>query len=182
MKKVERKDILDFQTYSDQRDTRRRKIMLEKDVRRIHLGAHLTFLFETTGTMLYQIQEMMRLEQMVRGADIEREMAAYNALLGDDGELGCSLLIEIEDEAQRDATLRSWMNLLEHLHIDLEDGTSISPTWDPTQVGEDRLSAVQYLKFPVNDGTPVALTSTHPEYREKHVLTPDEKTALLSDR
>ena len=34
--------------------------------RRIHVGPHLTFLFENHATMRYQIQEMMRAEQIVR--------------------------------------------------------------------------------------------------------------------
>ena len=61
MRKVQRSDVLDFQTYNDRRDAYRQRVMEEKAKRRIHLGEHLTFLFESTDTILYQVQEMTRL-------------------------------------------------------------------------------------------------------------------------
>ena len=45
--------------------------------------------------MLYQIQEMVRAERIVKEADIRREIDAYNEVL--DGEFGSTLLIEIDD-------------------------------------------------------------------------------------
>ena len=36
----------------------------------------------------------------------------------------------------------------------------MAATYDPTQVGDDRLSAVQYLRFPVQGRVPVAIGTT----------------------
>ena len=78
MKRVQREDILDFMTYEDTRnDVRKNALSIKKD-RRIHLGEHLTFLFENTDTIQYQIQEMVRTERIVRESDILHEIKTYN--------------------------------------------------------------------------------------------------------
>ena len=97
MKPVARTDLVDYQTYEDARERFRQRAMAAKDARRVHVGPYLTFLFENTLTIRYQIQEMMRTERIVRERDIQHELETYNAVLGGPGELGCTLLIEIDD-------------------------------------------------------------------------------------
>src|SRR5262245_26599066 len=103
MRKVQRTDILDYETYGEQRDELRRVAMAEKDRRRVHVGESLTFLFENTATMRYQILEMVRAERIVKEKDIQHEIDTYNEVLGGEGELGATLLIEIDDRAERDS-------------------------------------------------------------------------------
>ena len=90
--KVERAQILDNQTYAERRPAIRERMLFEKRRRRIHLGSHLTFLFENAETVRYQVQEMLRIEGRTGEADVEHELATYNELLGDAGELGLSLI------------------------------------------------------------------------------------------
>ena len=101
MKHVSRKEILDYVTYEDQRSEIREKIMKIKELRRINVGGILSFLFENIDTVRYQIQEMIRVERIVKEADIHHEIKTYNELLGKPGELGCTLLIEIDDPTER---------------------------------------------------------------------------------
>jgi Protein of unknown function (DUF3501) len=157
MKPVARDELVDYQTYADTRSETRARVMELKKPRRIHLGEHLTFLFENRDTIRYQVQEMMRAERIVRDAEIQHELDTYNAVLGGPGELGCTLLIEIESPEQRDVLLREWLGLPAALYARLDDGTRVHATYDPAQVGEDRLSSVQYLKFAVGGRVPVAL-------------------------
>jgi len=72
---VQRSDIVDYATYNDTRDQTRPAALAAKAVRRIHLHEHLTFLFENRSTLCYQIQEIMRVERLVRAADIDHEIA-----------------------------------------------------------------------------------------------------------
>lgn len=181
MRKVTRSDVLDYETYNDRRDAFRARILEEKAKRRVHLGEYLTFLFESTDTMLYQVQEMMRLEQTVREAEILREIDTYNQLLGGDGELGCTLLIEIDDAAERARKLAAWLALPEHLYIRLDDGSLARAEWDQRQVGDGRLSSVQYLKFAVGARTPVAIGSDHPELRIEAALSDTQRETLRLD-
>jgi hypothetical protein len=181
MRQVSRSEIVDYQSYEDGREAFRRVVMAQKARRRIHVGEHLTFLVENPLTIRYQIQEMMRAERIVRESDIKHELDTYNAILGDDGELGCTLLIEIDDPAERAVKLREWYALPERVYAVLEDGTRIAAAFDPAQRGADRLSSVQYLRFPLNGQVPVAFGVNHPEMRAETRLTEDQRAAIAED-
>jgi hypothetical protein len=181
MTAVTRSQIQDYVTYSEGRDAFRRQVMEAKRPRRIHVGPHLTFLFENALTVRYQIQEMVRAEQMVREADIQHEVETYNELLGGPGELGASLLIEIDDPVERARKLGEWADLMGHVHARLEDGSLIPVSYDRRQVGETRLSSVQYVKFATGGRTPVVIGVDHPAYQAEAVLTDEQRAALAAD-
>lgn len=181
MRKVTRAEIVDYQTYNDQRDAIRQEVLEIKRQRRVLVGDCLNFLFETTETIRYQIQEMMRAEKIVRENDIQHEIATYNELLGAERELGCTLLIEIDDPALRAQRLRDWLSLPDHLYLKTSDGSRLRPRYDRAQVGEDRLSSVQYLIFPVPSGEPVAVGADHPALTLEEPLTEEQRRALSAD-
>jgi hypothetical protein len=181
MRPVRREELMDLATYERARAEIRAAVLEAKKPRRIHVAGVLTFLFENTATIRYQIQEMIRAERITGEAEIRHELDTYNGLLGAPGELGCSLLIEIPDPADRDVKLREWLALPGHLYAKLEDGTKVRPTFDPGQVGADRLSSVQYLKFAVGGRAPVALGSDLPQLAVEAALSPEQRAALAAD-
>ena len=181
MKLVTRQEILDYVTYEEQRDKFRKKIMKIKELRRINVAGVLSFLFENTDTVRYQIQEMIRVERMVKETDILHEIKTYNELLGDSGELGCTLLIEIDDPDERDEKLTQWLELPKHLYLSLEDESRIRASFDERQIGDARLSSVQYIKFNRGGKTPFAIGSDLPLLKAETALTVDQKKALTED-
>ncbi|HXV60243.1 MAG TPA: DUF3501 family protein [Vicinamibacteria bacterium] len=181
MRAVERSEILDYVTYGERRQEILEAVLAQKKPRRIHLSDHLTFLFENHDTVRFQIQEMVRVEQLVKEADIQHEIDTYNELLGAKGELGVTLLIEIDDVAQRRELLRRWKDLPRHIYVKLEDGQKIYARFDPRQVGEDRLSSVQYLKFDTRGTVPVAVGSDHELVIAEAELTEEQRAALETD-
>ena len=181
MKRVTRQEILDYVTYEEQRDKFRNKIMKIKELRRINVAGVLSFLFENTDTVRYQIQEMIRVERMVKETDILHEIKTYNELLGDSGELGCTLLIEIDDPDEREEKLTQWLDLPKHLYLSLEDESRIRASFDERQIGDARLSSVQYIKFYTGVKTPVAIGSDLPLFKAETALTADKKKALSED-
>jgi len=178
---VRRSELVDWQTYSDERSESRSLVLAAKNARRIQLGEHFTFLFENRDTVRYQVQEMMRTERIVREAEIQHELDTYNELLHPDRTLGCSLLIGIDDPAERDEKLVRWLGLVEHLYARLEDGSRVRPAFDPRQVGEDRLSAVQYLSFQLGARAPVALGVDLPGEEQEVALSEAQRAALQAD-
>jgi hypothetical protein len=182
MQPVRREEILDWQTYEDERAARRAAILAVKEVRRVGLGEHLTFLFENRDTIRYQVQEMVRIERMVREADICHELDTYNELLGGDGELGVTLLVEIDDPALRARLLPKWVELPERVYLRLEDGRRVRATIDERQ-RDERLSAVQYLRFDTGGAVPVAVGADYPEQGLvlERELAPATRDALRAD-
>jgi hypothetical protein len=182
MRKVHRSELVDFQTYNDTREASRAAILEVKRPRRVHLGTHLTFLFENAETIRYQIQEMMRAERIVRESDIRQELQTYNALLGDSGELGCCLLVEIDDRAERERRLREWLGLPGKVYLRCDDGSLIRPRYDQAQQDDEKISAVQYLKFPVGAGRrPTAVGCDLPGLVGETALSEEQQAALVAD-
>jgi hypothetical protein len=181
VKQVEREEIVDYVTYEEQRDALRERVMAAKALRRVHIGEYLTLLFENHLTVRYQIQEMVRTERMVKEADIRHEIDTYNELLGGEDELGCTLLIEIEDPDVRDEKLRAWWRLPEKIYLLLEGGTRVWATFDERQRGDDRVSSVQYLKFDTSGSVPVAAGVDLPELQAETRLTDERREALRED-
>ncbi len=181
MRAVRRSELLDLAGYERSRGEIRTAVIEEKRRRRVHVAGVLTFLFENTATMRYQVQEMLRAERITGEPEILHELETYNELLGGKGELGATLLIELPDPEERDRKLREWLPLPRHLYVKLEGGERIRPTFDPRQVGTDRLSSVQYLKFDVRGRTPVAAGSDLPQLPGETALTPEQRAALAAD-
>ncbi len=181
MRPVSRETILDYQTYEERREEFRVRALAHKQPRRIHVGEHLTFLFENPTTVHYQVQEMMRVERIVREADIRHELDTYNELLGGEGELGCTLLIEILTPEERNRLLVQWLDLPRHLYALLENGDKVRAKYDDRQVGETRLSSVQYLKFNTRGQVPVAFGADHPDLELETTLNSAQRAALAAD-
>src|SRR5262245_41799843 len=88
MEQLTTADILDKDAYERARPDFRRLIMVQKDKRRVLVGEHMVFHFENRDTMLYQVQEMLRVEgSWLRPGAVEEEVDTYNALVPATGEL-----------------------------------------------------------------------------------------------
>lgn len=182
MKPVERASLLDYVSYEERRDELRARVLEQKRRRRVHLGDSLTFLFENQDTVRYQVQEMMRTERIVREADIGHELETYNELLGREGELGCTLLIEIDDPAERARKLSAWLELPWHVYARLENGERVYAIFDERQIGDERLSSVHYVKFAVAGRVPQALgVDLSGALEVESELTAEQRDALRED-
>jgi hypothetical protein len=181
MKSVLRSEILPPADYEARREALRAQVLSIKATRRIHVGRHLTFLFENADTVRYQVQEMLRVERKSSEADVAHELATYNELLGGPGQLGCTLMIEIEDALERDLVLRKWLDLPRHVYLLLEDGTRARAAFDERQVGAERISAVQFLKFECGRGRPIGIGLDRPGLECEVALDPAQRAALAAD-
>jgi hypothetical protein len=181
LKHVRRDEIVDWITWTERRSGELASVMAAKAARRIHVGEYLTFLFENRTTVRYQVQEMLRVEKIVREADVAHELATYNELLGADGELGCTLLVEIDDPEVRAQKLGRWVDLPDHVYVELADGRRVRPNVDERQRESGRLSTVQYLKFRAGESVPVAIGCDHPEQSARTELAAEQRAALAED-
>lgn len=181
MKTVRREELLDYVTWSETKPKVMPLMMRIKALRRVHVGPYLTILFENADTVRYQVQEMMRVERLVREADIQHEIETYNELLGGPGELGATLLIEIDDPAERELCLPRWLDMPARIYVELEGGERVFARVDERQVGETRVSSVQYLKFATGGRTPVAVGTDYKELAARTPLSLETQAALSED-
>src|SRR5690606_3366932 len=98
LRHVQRRDLLDLAAYEARRPVLRPELMRAKQQRQVLVGDSLNFLFESHDTVRYQIQEILRVEGLTDESRIERELETYNRLLAGPGELGCTLLVELNGQ------------------------------------------------------------------------------------
>ena len=190
MKKLTLSDIKDSREYERERDAFRRHIIDVKKRRRVALGTLMTLVFENTDTMRWQVQEMARVERMLRDEQIEYELETYNAIIPDENELSATLLIELTSDEQ----LREWLPKLVGIHtaiaIALPDGTEVRSEAEDAErlTREDTTPAVHFLKFRFTPAQvdafaagPVRIVSDLPAYREETELSADQRSELLGD-
>ncbi len=83
MSRLTPSDLMKLEEYAEQRPAFRQRVLEHKRHRKLHLGPHLTLLFEDRLTIQYQVQEMLRIERIFERAAIEEELGAYNPLIPD---------------------------------------------------------------------------------------------------
>jgi hypothetical protein len=187
MQPVDISEIKNIADYELERDAWRPQVLALKERRRIRLGDHLTFLFENRETVRYQIQEMMRIERIVRPHDIAHEVATYNELIPQQGGLCATLLIEYETPAERDVKLRELLGLERHLWVEVTGAGRTPAIFDDRQIATDRISAVQYVKFRLTEAQQknwsqgASLVSDHPHYSAQRILSQAELVELEKD-
>jgi len=148
LKKIAFDEILSLADYERVRARLRPLFIHEKERRRLHLGSHLTFIFENAQTEWYQIEEMIRSEKMTERAAIQHEIDTYNELIPGGGELVATLLIEYPEEEERDAALTRLAGLESHLWLRI-GAKKIAARFDERQVSEEKVSAVQFVRFAI---------------------------------
>src|SRR3977135_969287 len=102
---ITRDSLMSLEAYARERRAFRERVLAHKKPRTVHLGEHLTLLFEDELTIRYQIQEMLRIEKTFDEAGIQDELDAYNPLVPDGHNWKATLLVEYEDVDERKAAL-----------------------------------------------------------------------------
>jgi hypothetical protein len=192
VRKLRIEDIVDLRAWERERADFRSRIIELKKTRRVAIGPLMSIVFENTDTMRWQIQEMARAERMLRDEQIEHEVATYNQLIPEPGQLSGTLLLELTSDAE----LREWLPKLvgieNHIRFAFADGsTAHGKTSDEDEARltrEDTTAAVHFLRFELtppqvnafSEG-PVRLGSDHPAYAHDIELDAAARAALAVD-
>ena len=189
MRGVRRDEVLDLVAYERIREDFLAKTIALKRPRRISVGDRLTFIFENRETVLFQIQEMLRAERVVKEEKILDEIAVYNELVPRANELSATLMIEIPETRRIRAELDRLIGIDEHVFLEV-GSERVRATFDPKQFESDRISAVQYVRFPLgptlacrfcDPKLPVELRVEHPNYRESTAISGESRASLAAD-
>src|SRR3954466_8927838 len=103
--KLSRESLLTLEAYARARKEFRARVIAHKKSRIVHLGEHVTLIFEDQLTIQYQVQEMLRVEKIFEEAGIQEELDAYNPLIPDGLNFKATMMIEYEEEKERRAAL-----------------------------------------------------------------------------
>jgi hypothetical protein len=192
MPQITRESLLTLEAYAKARTDFRIEVMAHKKQRTVHLGEHLTLLFEDELTIRYQIQEILRVEKTFEEEAIQDELDAYNPLVPDGHNWKATLLIEYEDVDERKAALATLKGVEDRVWVQVGTAPRVYAIADEDLERENdtKTSAVHFVRFEVaqpmvddlNRGNALAIGVDHLAYtftlREVAEAT---RRALLGD-
>lgn len=191
MEKLARADLLSLEAYAQQRSEFRARVLAHKKQRTLHLGEHLSLIFEDRLTVQYQVQEMLRIERIFEAAGIQEELDAYNPLIPDGHNLKATLMIEFPDEAQRRAELVRLRRIEHAVELSVHGHATVVAIADEDmqRSNDDKTAAVHFLRFELDNtmiddwkaGAPVTLACTLPAMPLALTLSGEQHSALAAD-
>ena len=188
MRKVTIDDIIGLAGYEKIREDFRRRVIELKQKRRVSLGDRVSLVFENRVTVIFQIQEMLRVERINDLDKIRREIATYNQLIPDSRELSATLFLEIEYPTHLREELLKFQGVEEALTLRIA-AHRLPARFEPGRSTDEKISAVQYVRFRFDDqaleafvsGTRTELVIDHRNYRAAVVLQAEIQRSLVED-
>jgi hypothetical protein len=179
-------DIVGRDRYGETRETIRKRLIAHKRPRRVAVGDRLSLVFEDRATVWYQTQEMLWVEHVTDLDAIREELAVYNQLLPGERDLAATLLIELHDQERMREDFRQLLGLDRHLALVVGE-RRIPAVFEDGRQTEDKLSAVQYVRFPVDPAAREALAAgaaleivvDHPRYAATAALDEAARAAVV---
>ncbi|MEY3202182.1 MAG: hypothetical protein RIR70_1732 [Pseudomonadota bacterium] len=192
MAKITRESLMSLEAYARERKTFREAVLAHKKNRTVHVGEHVTLLFEDETTIRYQIQEMLRIERVFEAAGIQDELDAYNPLVPDGSNWKATMLIEYGDAEQRRRELVRLKGIEHCMWVQVSGFTRVYAIADEDleRENEHKTSAVHFLRFELSpaikaalaEGANLAMGCDLPEYNVTLECVPHAaRASLLED-
>jgi hypothetical protein len=192
MPRIDRDSLLTLEAYARERPSFRARALAHKRARTVHLGEHVTLLFEDELTVRYQVQEMLRIEKTFEESGIQDELDVYNALVPDGSNLKATMLIEYEDADARQEALARLKDIENRVWLQVGELPAVHAIADEDleRANAQKTSAVHFLRFELSEpmvkdfksGASVAIGIDHPAYRaEVALLAEPVRSALQAD-
>jgi hypothetical protein len=192
MEKISRDSLMTLEAYAKARKDFRARVIAHKKPRTVHLGEHVTLIFEDELTIRYQVQEMLRVEKIFEESGIQDELDAYNPLIPDGRNFKATMLIEYEDVDERKAALAKLKGIEDKTWIRVEGCPRIYAIADEDleRENEEKTSSVHFLRFDLTKemaeslkyGVGLAVGVDHPNYSASLDPVPAEtRAALVND-
>jgi len=159
MPAITRESLLTLEAYAKVRGEFRARVLAHKKPRTVHLGEHVTLLFEDELTVRYQVQEMLRIEKTFEEDGIRDELDAYNPLVPDGSNFKATMLIEYEDVEDRRTALAQLKGIERHAYLQVGGCPKVRAIADEDleRENDDKTSAVHFLRFELTPDMAAAL-------------------------
>ena len=190
MEKLNKSDLFSLEEYSINRDSFRKKVLEEKQHRKVYIGEHVVLLFENKNTIQYQIQEMLRIEKIFDAEGIQEELDAYNPLIPDGSNLKAVMLIEYPDVEERKENLKILKGIEKKIWIKVGSHNKVFAIADEDLEREDetKTSAVHYLRYEfsasmINDwknDSSIVMGIDHENYQSPETIISSDISLSLS--
>ena len=182
---------MSLEQYAEQRGKFRQRVLAHKKHRQVMLGPNSTLYFEDRLTLLYQIQEMLRIEKVFEADGINEELEAYNPMVPSGRNFKATYMIEYTDPEIRAAQLQKLVGIEDLVWMQV---TGFDKVWaiadeDLERSTETKTSAVHFMRFEMSDemadvlkkGTDWNIGVQHPVYTYELTVEGATRDSLLND-
>ena len=184
--------LMTLEAYARARQAFRAKVIAHKKQRTVHLGDHVTLIFEDELTIRYQVQEMLRVERIFEEEGIRDELASYNPLVPDGSNWKATLLIEYPDVDERRTMLARLKGIEDKVWVQVAGCERVYAIADEDLEREnaEKTSAVHFLRFELAppmisalaDSAALAIGVDHPVYTATlESVEPAVRASLVQD-
>jgi hypothetical protein len=190
-REITRDDLMSLEQYAEQREEFRQQVLAHKKHRQVALGPNATLYFEDRLTLLYQIQEMLRIEKVFEADGINEELEAYNPLIPAGRNFKATFMIEYADATVRAAQLEKMVNIEDLIWMQIGEHDKVWSIADEDleRSNETKTSAVHFLRFEVSDamaqdlkaGAEWQIGVQHAVYTYDMRVEGDTRASLLND-
>jgi hypothetical protein len=191
MPQIARESLLSLEAYARSRAKFRARVIDHKRRRTVHVGAHLTLLFEDELTVRYQIQEMLRIERIFEEQGIRDELDVYNPLVPDGSNWKATMLLEYPEVEERRVRLAGLKGIEDRVWVQVEGCERVYAIADEDleRENEEKTSSVHFLRFELSGamcralrgGAGLTIGADHPQYRASIEVDPETRNALVED-
>ena len=183
--------LLPLEVYARERNAYRARVIAHKKLRTVHVGGHVTLLFEDELTVRYQVQEMLRIERIFEEEGIRGELEAYNPLIPDGANWKATMLIEYPEAEERHRRLAELKGIEDRTWVEVEGFAHVYAIADEDmeRENEEKTSAVHFVRFELDramrdalkQGAGLAVGVDHPNYRSSVAVPPEVRQSLRGD-
>ena len=188
---ITRADLMSLEQYAEKRPEFRQQVLAHKKHRQVMLGPNATLYFEDRLTLLYQIQEMLRIEKVFEADGINEELEAYNPMIPGGRNFKATFMIEYTDPEIRAAQLEKMVGVEDLVWMQV---AGFDKFWaiadeDLERSTDTKTSAVHFMRFEISDEMVVALKNAadwvigvqHPVYTYDLTVEGATRVSLLND-
>src|SRR6478672_12016660 len=164
MGRITADSLMTLEAYAKVRPEFRKRMIAHKKNRTLHLGEHVTLIFEDELTVRYQIQEMLRAEKVFEEAGILDELDAYGPLVPDGSNWKATMMIEFSDSVERPVRLKELIGIEDRVYIKVHNNDPVYAIADEDldRETEEKTSAVHFLRFELSQDMILALRDGAP--------------------
>jgi len=187
MKSLERREIIDNIEFEWVRPEMRHQIVCLRRRRRLRVGPHVAFVFENRSTVLYQLQEISRIEGITDPWSRAVECETYSQLLPNTHNLCATRVLD------RSALTKDGHGMQHLAHLDVATFITVGREAIACQSDCDAFdlgyaAATQYVRFEFSDAQrrrfsqqtcPAMLVIDSPDYRAQAPISGSLRRELL---
>ena len=188
---ITRDDLMSLEQYAQKRPEFRQQVLAHKKQRQVMLGPDATLYFEDRLTLLYQIQEMLRIEKVFEADGINEELEAYNPMIPSGRNFKATFMIEYTDSEVRAVQLQKLLGVEDLVWMQVADYDKVWAIADEDldRSTDTKTSAVHFMRFEMTDEMADALKHgadwmigvQHPVYTYELSVEGATRDSLLND-